>query len=93
MSAIFYECNFLSAIAVFFTSKHFKGQCLEVFYSGLFQESSPPAPLDPLKSCLIFFIRKGFGNSRCTGGIVDTGGKFTAVIVCTAAENLPPVAI
>ncbi len=54
-----------------------KGQCHEIFDFSFFYESVSPKPLSlPLWSFRIFSkIRRDIRSSRCTTGVVDTGGK------------------
>jgi hypothetical protein len=55
-----------------------KGQCHEILPSGFFPWTSFPQPLSiPLGRFQIFpKIRKDILSSRCTTGVVDTGGKW-----------------
>jgi hypothetical protein len=58
---------------------HFlKGQCHEIFCFSFFHESVSPKPLIiPIGLFQIFFkIRGDIRSSRCTTGVVDTGGKW-----------------
>jgi hypothetical protein len=54
-----------------------KGQCHEMFDFRLFNESVSPKPLSiPIGPFQIFVkVRGDICSSRCTTGVVDTGGK------------------
>jgi hypothetical protein len=57
---------------------HLKGRCHEIFDFWFFHESVSPKPLSiPLGPFRIFSkIRGDIHSSRCTTGVVDTGGKW-----------------
>ncbi len=49
---------------------------------------SPPPPPSSLRALSVFSkIREDVGNSRCTAGVVHTGGNFTAGIVDTGCKS------
>jgi hypothetical protein len=80
-----------------------KGQCHEIFDFWFFHESVCPKPLSiPNGPFQIFSkIRGDIRSSKCTTGVVDTGGSFAAGVFDTGgnfppasftpAANLPPV--
>ncbi len=55
-----------------------KGQCHEILTTGFFHESVSPKPLRiPFRPFRIFSKIRGYiRSSRCTTGVVDTGGKW-----------------
>jgi hypothetical protein len=65
---------------------HFKGQSNEIFFaSGFFHESVSPKPLSTPLGPFLFFskIHGDIRSSRCTTGVVETGGKFATSVVDT----------
>jgi hypothetical protein len=67
----------------------FKGtECNEIFDFWFFHESVSPKPLSISLGLFQIFskIRGDIRSSRCTTGVVDTGGKFAAGVVDTGGK-------
>ncbi len=57
-----------------------KGQCHEIFCSVFFRESFPQASDNSIRGISNFF------GDRCTTGINDTSGKFSADVNYTGGK-------